>query len=70
MRNLKFVEHISIDGFPNTEWTAPYQTPAGLAVLLERYGEKFDLLLGRDQVCGETQTGQSGMGSLRSHRTS
>ena len=60
MRKLKLVEHISLDGviqvsggpgedgdFPYGDWTAPYRTPAGLAMLLEKYGERFDLLLGR-----------------------
>lgn len=58
MRKLKLVEHISLDGviqvsggpgedFPYNDWTAPYRTPAGLALMLEKYGEQFDLLLGR-----------------------
>ncbi len=60
MRKLKLIEHISLDGviqvssgpgeegdFPYGDWTAPYRTPAGLAMLLEKYGERFDLLLGR-----------------------
>jgi dihydrofolate reductase len=60
MRKLKLIEHISLDGviqvsagpsedgdFPYGDWTAPYRTPAGLALLLEKYGERFDLLLGR-----------------------
>ena len=45
MRKLKLVEHISLDGviqvsggpgeedFPYGDWTAPYRTPAGLAML-------------------------------------
>jgi dihydrofolate reductase len=66
MRKLKIVEHISLDGviqvsncpgedFPYGDWTAPYRTPAGLTLLLEKYGERFDLLLGRktyDAWCG------------------
>lgn len=66
MRKLKLVEHISLDGviqvsscpgedFPYGDWTAPYRTPAGLTLLLEKYGERFDLLLGRktyDAWCG------------------
>lgn len=60
MRRLKLVEHISLDGviqvssgqaedhdFPYGDWTAPYRTPEGLAVVLAEYGENFDLLLGR-----------------------
>lgn len=58
MRKLKLVEHISLDGviqvsggpgddFPYHDWTAPYRTPAGLALMLEKYGEQFDLVLGR-----------------------
>jgi len=59
MRKLRIFEHISLDGviqisgmpgdhdFPYGDWTAPYRTPAGLAWLVERYGENFDLLLGR-----------------------
>jgi dihydrofolate reductase len=56
MRELKIMEHISLDGvtqssgednFPYSDWTAPYQTPAGRDALLAAHGEKFDLLLGR-----------------------
>jgi len=57
MRKLKIFEHISLDGviqasadennFPYGDWSAPYRTPAGREALLARYGEKFDLLLGR-----------------------
>lgn len=59
MRRLKLIEHISLDGviqigndpndssFPYGDWTAPYRSPAGLAMLLEKYGKRFDLLLGR-----------------------
>ena len=57
MRKLRIFEHISLDGviqatadennFPYTDWSAPYRTPAGREMLLARYGEKFDLLLGR-----------------------
>jgi dihydrofolate reductase len=58
MRKLRLFEHISLDGviqigapgdrdFPYGDWSAPYRTPEGLAKLLERYGERFDLLLGR-----------------------
>jgi len=59
MRTLKLIEHISLDGviqvsecpgeddFPYGDWTAPYRTAAGQAIVLERFGERFDLLLGR-----------------------
>lgn len=57
MRRLRIFEHISLDGviqasadennFPYTDWSGPYRTPAGRDMLLARYGEKFDLLLGR-----------------------
>ena len=57
MRKLRIFEHISLDGviqasadennFPYGDWSAPYRTPAGRELLLARYGEKFDLLLGR-----------------------
>ncbi len=58
MRKLKLIEHISLDGviqagldkdgdFPYGDWSAPYRTPAGLAMLLQEYGERFDLLIGR-----------------------
>jgi dihydrofolate reductase len=57
MRKLRIFEHISLDGviqasadennFPYGDWSAPYRTPAGREALLARYGEKFDVLLGR-----------------------
>lgn len=57
MRQLKIIEHISLDGviqhstddnnFPYENWTAPYRTPAGAATVLSMYGDAFDLLLGR-----------------------
>jgi dihydrofolate reductase len=57
MRKLRIFEHISLDGviqasadennFPYGDWSAPYRTPAGRELLLARYGERFDLLLGR-----------------------
>jgi dihydrofolate reductase len=56
MRKIRIFEHISLDGviqssgednFPYENWTVPYRTPAGLATLVERYGERYDLLLGR-----------------------
>lgn len=56
MRKVRIVEHISLDGviqhddsdgFAYGNWTTPYRTPAGLAALVEVYGSRFDLLLGR-----------------------
>jgi dihydrofolate reductase len=59
MRTIRIFEHISLDGviqvsggpgeddFPYGDWTAPYRSPAGLAMMLAAYGESFDLLLGR-----------------------
>jgi dihydrofolate reductase len=54
MRKIRIFEHTSLDGviehddgYAYGAWTAPYRTPAGLAVLLEAYGTGFDLLLGR-----------------------
>ncbi len=56
MRKLRIMEHISLDGiiqhensdgFAHGNWTTPYRTPAGLAAVVEAYGHRFDLLLGR-----------------------
>jgi len=57
MKNLRIMEHISLDGviqqsadggdFPYSDWTVPYRTPAGLDAVLAAHGESFDLLLGR-----------------------
>jgi dihydrofolate reductase len=56
MRKIRIFEHMSLDGvvqsssennFPYENWTTPYRSPAGLAVLVEKYGERYDLLLGR-----------------------
>jgi dihydrofolate reductase len=56
MRELRIIEHISLDGviqhtadgdFPYSDWTAPYRSPAGLNAILAAQGESFDLLLGR-----------------------
>lgn len=57
MRQLKIIEHISLDGviqhsadggdFAYSDWTAPYRTPTGRDAMLAAYGERFDLLLGR-----------------------
>ncbi|MBS1583237.1 MAG: dihydrofolate reductase family protein [Bacteroidetes bacterium] len=56
MRKLRIFEHISLDGliappgddaYANGGWTAPYRSPAGLELVLDAQGERFDLLLGR-----------------------
>ncbi len=57
MRTLTIIEHISLDGviqhsadndgFPYSDWTAPYRSPAGRDAMLAAYGETPDLLLGR-----------------------
>lgn len=57
MRQLKIMEHISLDGviqhsaddgdFPYSDWTAPYRSAAGREAIAAAQGERFDLLLGR-----------------------
>ncbi|HEY0197908.1 MAG TPA: dihydrofolate reductase family protein [Rhodanobacter sp.] len=56
MRKLTIMEHISLDGviqssgedgFPYSDWTVPYRTPAGRDALLAAHGTSYDLLLGR-----------------------
>jgi dihydrofolate reductase len=57
MGKLKIMEHTSLDGviqhsadddgFPYSDWTVPYRTPAGRDLILAAYGARFDLLLGR-----------------------
>ena len=60
IRKLKIMEHISLDGviqisagpkadsdFPYGDWTAPYRSPAGFALVTQMYGETFDLVIGR-----------------------
>jgi dihydrofolate reductase len=57
MRNLKIVEHISLDGviqhspdendFPYDAWTTPYRSPEGADAMLAVHGDRFDLLIGR-----------------------
>jgi dihydrofolate reductase len=57
MRTLKVIEHISLDGviqhsadgdgFPYSDWSAPYRTAAGRDAVMAAHGERFDLLLGR-----------------------
>ena len=61
MRNLRIIEHISLDGviqapggrneggddYAYGGWTAPYRSAAGAAAVAEAQGSSFDLLLGR-----------------------
>lgn len=57
MRTLKIIEHVSLDGviqnsadgdgFPYSNWTGAYRTPAGAEAMLSAHGDSFDLLLGR-----------------------
>ena len=56
MRKLKVINHMSLDGviqnspedgFPYTDWGAPYRSPEGRDLMLEVYGERYDALLGR-----------------------
>jgi dihydrofolate reductase len=57
LRKLTIIEHISLDGviqvsgndggFPYSDWTAPYRTPAGRDAVIAAHGASFDLLLGR-----------------------
>ena len=57
MRNLKIIEHMSLDGviqnttdndgFPYPDWTAAYRTPEGRDAMLAAHGETFDVLIGR-----------------------
>ena len=58
MRTVKIIEHLSLDGviqvssgsdddFPYGDWSAPYRSPEGLAMVLGEWGEAFDLLIGR-----------------------
>jgi dihydrofolate reductase len=54
MRKIRIFEHISLDGviehdgdYEYAGWTTAWRTQAGAEILLEAYGTKFDLLLGR-----------------------
>ena len=67
MRKLKIIEHTSLDGviqnsgedgFPYSDWTAPYRTPAGRDAMLAAHGERFDLLLGRRTTISGRASGQ------------
>ncbi|MEO8387436.1 hypothetical protein [Polaromonas sp.] len=57
MRQLRIMEHISLDGviqqtadggeFPYIDWTTPYRSPEGRDAVMAAQGGRFDLLLGR-----------------------
>ncbi len=57
MRKIKIIEHITLDGviqvgdndsgFAYGDWSGPYRSPEGLAMVLPEWGERFDLLIGR-----------------------
>jgi dihydrofolate reductase len=59
MRKIRVFAHASLDGvispggpnddseYANGGWTVPFRSPAGAAMVVEAYGERFDLLLGR-----------------------
>ena len=60
MRNLRIIEHISLDGviqapggpdedgdYPHGGWAAPFQDAAVGEAIFAAQGERFDLLLGR-----------------------
>lgn len=56
MRSLKVINHMSMDGviqnspedgFPYPDWGAPYRSPEGRDFMLETYGERYDVLIGR-----------------------
>jgi hypothetical protein len=53
MRKLRIIEHISLDGviqssgedgFPYSDWTAPYRTPACREAIMPAHGDSFDLV--------------------------
>ena len=42
------IQHsVDDDGFPYSDWSAPYRTPAGRDAVLAAHGERFDLPRGR-----------------------
>ena len=56
MRKLKVINHMSLDGviqnspedgFPYTDWGAPYRSIEGRDLMLQAYGERYDALVGR-----------------------
>jgi len=54
MRKIRIFEHISLDGviehdknFRYPGWIAPYRSPEGMVIVLEAFGDRFDMLLGR-----------------------
>jgi len=44
--NEYYEAHWKLD-FPYGDWSAPYRSPAGLAMVLSEWGERFDLVIGR-----------------------
>jgi len=56
VRRLKVINHMSLDGviqnspedgFPYTDWGAPYRSIEGRDLMLQAYGERYDALVGR-----------------------
>jgi dihydrofolate reductase len=60
VRNIRIIEHISLDGviqapggpsedlpYPYGGWAAPHDDPAGGEAIVAAHGDDFDLLLGR-----------------------
>ncbi|MCF2506341.1 dihydrofolate reductase family protein [Dyadobacter sp. CY107] len=54
MRKVKILAHISLDGviehhkdFKYPGWIAPYRSPDDMGTLIEAFGNRFDMLLGR-----------------------
>ncbi|MEV8376748.1 dihydrofolate reductase family protein [Kribbella sp. NPDC056861] len=57
MRDLKIIQHITLDGviqntadendFPYTDWGAAYRSPEGRDAVWAAHGETFDMLIGR-----------------------
>lgn len=54
MRKIKLLAHISLDGviehdknFRYPGWITPYRRPEDMGTLIEAFGNKFDMLLGR-----------------------
>lgn len=41
------IQHENTENFSYGNWSTPYQSPAGLAAVMEAHGNRFDLLLGR-----------------------
>jgi dihydrofolate reductase len=56
VRALKIINHMSLDGviqnsaedgFPYADWGGPYRSQEGRDLMLEAYGERYDVLIGR-----------------------